>query len=176
MKNEIKRSTVRTSAGKLFALTVVGLAVVSTTGLTPAAYGENPSTGKLASQTGDLMWSTDLNSTLAQAKNKKKYVLADMYTDWCTWCKRLDRDTFSDPGMMTYLNTKYLCVKVNAESPKGGKAAADKYKVYEFPCVLVFEPSGRLIGKVLGYHKPDGFQQALEDLIKHPPSDPYLNE
>jgi thiol:disulfide interchange protein len=172
MKNEIKSSIVRTSAAGLFALAVVAVTVASTTGLSPAAQGE-PGRAKAVSQVGDLLWSTDLNSTLTQAKVKNKYVLADMYTDWCTWCKRLDRDTFANPAMMSYLNKKYLCVKVNAENPKGGKAAADKYKVFEFPCVLVFEPSGKLIGKIMGYHRPDEFQQTLEDLIKNPPSDPY---
>jgi len=128
-----------------------------------------------ASAITDLMWSTDLNSTLAQAKAKKMYVIADVYTDWCLWCKRLDRDTFNDPGMMAYLRKKYMPVKINAESPNGGKAAADKYKVNEFPCVLVFDPSGKLLGKIMGYHKPAEFQQALEDLILHPPADPYAS-
>lgn len=136
----------------------------------PPAKGDIP-----ASAMTDLLWSTDLNSTLAQAKTQKKYVLVDVYTDWCLWCKRLDRDTFMNPGMMAYLKKKYMTVKINAENPNGGRAAADKYKVNEFPCVLVFEPSGKLLGKIMGYHQPAEFQQLLEDLILHPPTDPYAS-
>lgn len=170
MKNEIKRSTVITSRIALvFAATVVFL----TPSMAPAAQEENRGSGKAATKTGDLLWATDLNTTLAQAKAKNKYVVADMYTSWCTWCKVLDRVTFANPAMMSYLNTKYLCVRVNAESPNGGTEAAEKYKVFEFPCVLVFEPSGKLIGKLMGFQRPDAMQKALENLLKNPQKDPY---
>ncbi len=177
MKNEIKRSFVKNS---LFALSLAAV-VFSTTGMAPAAQEENRGSGKAAVKTaakaaakaGDLLWSTDLNATLAQAKSKNKYVVADMYTDWCTWCKVLDRQTFANPAMISYLNSKYLCAKVNAENPNGGTEAAEKYKVFEFPCVLVFEPSGKLIGKLMGFQRPDAMQRALENLLKNPQKDPY---
>jgi len=168
MKNEIKRSIVRTRVARLMALVTVAIAAVSATMLTASAQAEKPAGNKLIAM-NDLMWSTDLYTSLAKAK--KKYVLADIYTDWCGWCKRLDRDTFSNPQMMSYLNSKYLCVKVNAENANG-KPVAAKYKVGGFPCALVFDPSGKFIGKLSGYYKPGEYQQALEDLIKNPPSDP----
>lgn len=134
-----------------------------------------PEKGIPASAMTDLFWSTDLNSTLAKAKTQKMYVLVDFYTDWCLWCKRLDRDTLSDPAVMAYLKKKYMLVKINAENPNGGKAAAEKYKVFEFPCLMVFESSGKLVGKITRYLKPGQFQQELEDLILHPPSDPHAS-
>lgn len=175
MKNEIKRSTVRTSAARLcvLATVVVAAAAVSMVVLTPAADADNK-TGNSLIAANDLLWATDLNTGLAQAKGKK-YVLADIYTDWCGWCKRLDRDTFANPQMMAYLNTKFVCVKVNAEHPNG-QPVATKYKVKGFPCALVFDPAGKIIGKLSGYFKPDDYRQALEDLIKHPPSDPLAEE
>ncbi|MCC7529751.1 MAG: thioredoxin family protein [Candidatus Melainabacteria bacterium] len=163
MKNEIKRSPVRTRAARLFVLATVAVAAVAAVVLTPVAQAAN-----------DLQWATDLNTGLAQAKGKK-YVLADIYTDWCGWCKRLDRDTFADPQMMAYLNTKFVCVKVNAEHANG-QPVASKYRVKGFPCALVFDPSGKIIGKLSGYFKPGDYKQALEDLIKHPPSDPLAEE
>ncbi len=169
MKNEIKRSIVVAS---FISLAIVA-GVYTTTALAQAAQEENRPTGKAVTKAGDLLWSTDLNATLAQAKGKNKYVLADMYTDWCTWCKVLDRQTFANPAMMSYLNAKYLCVKVNAENPNGGTVAAEKYKVFEFPCVLVFEPNGKLIGKLMGFQRPDAMQRALENLLKNPQKDPY---
>jgi thiol:disulfide interchange protein len=175
MKNEIKRGVVRTQ----LVLSAFSLAILTTAGfeMLPASAQKTAPIKSALPQSAitDLMWSTDLDSTLAQAKTQKKYVLADVYTDWCLWCKRLDRDTFQNPGMMSYLKKKYMTVKINAERPNGGKEAAEKYKVYEFPCILVFEPSGKLLGKIMGYHKPAEFQKALEDLIQHPPSDPYAS-
>lgn len=166
MKNEIKETKVRFGLKRVLLVASAVVATLSAGAFICSADAENKGT------TGnDLFWSTDLNSALAQAKSKNKYVLADVYTDWCGWCKRLDRDTFSDPQMMTYLNGKFVCVKVNAEQPNG-RPVASKYRVGGFPCALVFDPTGKMIGKLSGYNRPAEYQKMLEDLIKNPPSDP----
>lgn len=177
MKNEIKSSNVRTRFANIFALATVAITGLSLFGVAPQAQAQGNAPGASADKkliaVNDLMWSTSLATSLAQGKLKRKYVLADIYTDWCGWCKRLDRDTFANPQMMSYLNTKWVCAKINAEGSAEGKEVASKYRVSGFPCALVFDPSGKFIGKLSGYFKPDDYQKALEDLIKNPPSDPY---
>lgn len=153
---------------------ILSLSVIATSIFavgTPVEAQKAGSGKTLIAQAGDVNWATDLNAALTQARGSK-YVLADVYTDWCGWCKRLDKDTFANPQMMSYLNSKFICVKVNAENPAGGKAAAQKYKVSGYPCALVFEPSGKLLGKISGYLKPAEYQAALEAMIKNPPADP----
>ncbi|CAN5227575.1 hypothetical protein BH11CYA1_BH11CYA1_44550 [soil metagenome] len=115
-----------------------------------------------------LGWKASLDAGLEEAKDKKKYVLADVYTDWCGWCKKLDKDTFQDEQMVKYLKGKFVCVKLNAEGSKEGRAAAKKYHVHGFPCSLVFNTEGKFIGRLSGYMEPDKFQSALEDLIANP--------
>ncbi len=39
----------------------------------------------------------------------------DTYTDWCGWCKKMDKDTFTNPVIADILNTKFYPVKFNAE-------------------------------------------------------------
>jgi len=48
----------------------------------------------------------DVNSGLQEGKSAHKYVLADVYTDWCGWCKRLDRDTFNNQSLINFLESK----------------------------------------------------------------------
>jgi uncharacterized protein YyaL (SSP411 family) len=31
------------------------------------------------------------------SKKDKRKVFIDVYTDWCGWCKVMDKNTFSDP-------------------------------------------------------------------------------
>ncbi|HNB21156.1 MAG TPA: thioredoxin family protein [Candidatus Melainabacteria bacterium] len=177
MKNEIKRSIVKNRLARLFAVASIAIAAILTLMAHPQANAQGQKAGDSSDKrliaVNDLMWSTSLATSLNQAKLKRKYVLADMYTDWCGWCKRLDRDTFSNPQMMAYLNSKYVCAKINAEGNAEGRQVAAKYRVSGFPCGLVFDPSGKFIGKLSGYYKPDEYQNALEQLIKNPPSDPY---
>ena len=46
----------------------------------------------------------------------KKKVFIDLYTSWCSWCKRMDGSTFSDLTIVNYMNAKYYCVKFDAET------------------------------------------------------------
>lgn len=55
-------------------------------------------------------------SQLAEAQKKEpRKVLIDIYTDWCGWCKKYDREVFTDQKLIEYLNKTYYCVKFNAE-------------------------------------------------------------
>jgi len=46
-------------------------------------------------------------------ENKKLFV--DVYTDWCSWCKKMDKTTFMNPVIVEYINRNYLPVKFDAE-------------------------------------------------------------
>ncbi len=50
-------------------------------------------------------------------KNKKKprKIFIDVYTDWCGWCKVMDKQTFSDPLIIQYINKNFYAVKLDGE-------------------------------------------------------------
>jgi len=48
-------------------------------------------------------------------KKTPKTIFIDMYTDWCGWCKKMDQATFANPGIASYLNANFYCVKFDAE-------------------------------------------------------------
>jgi thioredoxin-related protein len=82
-----------------------------------------------------LQEATDLVQT---DKNPKK-IFIDVYTDWCGWCKRMDKDTFQNAQVAAYMNENFYMVKLDGE----GKEPIDfKGKTY------TFVPSGRR-----GYHQ-----------------------
>lgn len=105
---------------------------------------------------------------MQEASKARKYILADVYTDWCGWCKRLDRDTFSDPELMHFLSEKFVLVKANAEDGGAGQKLKNDYGVEGYPCALVFDPDGKLIGRIVGFKDAQGYQSALRNIIEHP--------
>src|SRR5262249_48666040 len=56
------------------------------------------------------------NQGAAEAAASKRPILVDVYTDWCGWCKRMDRDVYSREDVRGYLKRYFVVVKLDAES------------------------------------------------------------
>ena len=66
-------------------------------------------------QAQSIQWMTFEEAIEAQQSVKKK-VFVDIYTDWCSWCKKMDQTTFHNKVIADYINEHYYPVKFNAES------------------------------------------------------------
>jgi thioredoxin-related protein len=71
----------------------------------------------LSQDNKNVKWYTFEEAVELAKKNPKKLFI-DVYTDWCGWCKVMDRNTFEHPVISTYLNENFYPVKFNAESTK----------------------------------------------------------
>lgn len=76
---------------------------------------------------GPIKWYT-IEEAQAAMKKKPKKIFVDVYTDWCGWCKVMDRKTFSHPVIAKYLNENFYPVKFDAE---GTQNVIYKDKVYK---------------------------------------------
>ena len=61
-----------------------------------------------------IKWCT-FQEAVELSKTTKKKIFIDVYTDWCGWCKVMDKNTFSHPVIAKYMNEKFYSVKLNAE-------------------------------------------------------------
>ncbi|MBS1616419.1 MAG: DUF255 domain-containing protein [Bacteroidetes bacterium] len=62
----------------------------------------------------EIHWMNLDEVQVAMNKQPKK-VWIDVYTDWCGWCKRMDKTTFQNPNVIKYMNEHFYAVKLNAE-------------------------------------------------------------
>jgi len=69
----------------------------------------------LSGQTVKVRWYT-VEEAAKLAKESPRPIFIDTYTDWCGWCKKLDKDVFDDQVIAQILNEKYYPVKFDAES------------------------------------------------------------
>jgi thioredoxin-related protein len=65
----------------------------------------------------EIKWLT-MEEALILHKSEPRKIVVDMYTDWCGWCKKMDREVYKNPGIAKYLNDNYYVVKFNTEKYK----------------------------------------------------------
>ena len=125
----------------------------------------------------DINWlSWDQAVSMAQSDDNPKKIFIDVYTDWCGWCKKMDKDTFQNPEVALYMNQNFYMVKLDGEGkdpiefrgktykyvPSGRRgyhelAAALLNGRLSYPTVVFLDEDLNLLSPVPGYQKPGPF-------------------
>ncbi|WP_459212696.1 thioredoxin family protein [Aquimarina rhabdastrellae] len=148
--------------------------------------------GTMSMQAQEIEWMT-MNEALAAQKKDPKKIFMDAYTDWCGPCKLLDKKTFRNKDVVTYVNKNFYPVKFNAEGTeeivyndftytnpnyqpgKKGRNSqhffANALKISGYPSMVFFDEEGNVIAPVVGYRTP----QQLEIYLKMVATDAYKN-
>lgn len=95
-----------------------------------------------------IEWQPDWDTARRAGLESGKPIMIDFHTDWCFWCKRLDRDTYPHADVVK-LSTRQVSLKLNAE--REGRELARKYGVRSYPTILYLTPAGVELGRVAGY-------------------------
>lgn len=125
----------------------------------------------------ELKWlSFDEGYKLSQKTGK--VMLVDVYTDWCGWCKRMDKDTYSKSEIIEYINKNYIPVKFNPEinnvryqyknmnlSGMELMGAIGNNEIRGYPATVFLNPSKEQYRVVSGYYDATRFQNVLTSII-----------
>ena len=121
-------------------------------------------------------WIENQAAGLQTAKSGNKLVLMDFTgSDWCGWCKKLDREVFSTPEFQEYAKKNLVLVELDfprqktmaPETKKQNAELAQQYRIQGYPTIIVLNSVGKQVGE-LGYMEggPKAFIAALEKLPK----------
>ena len=108
-----------------------------------------------------LAWVRDLDRAYYLAKRDKKFIIADLYTDWCTWCRVMEYQTYGDPGIVKDLGPRYVWLRLNAETEEDGVEAQRRFKISGYPATVIVEPEEGLYEKTQGFLSPEQFRQMV---------------
>jgi thioredoxin-related protein len=105
-----------------------------------------------------------------------KMILVDVYTDWCGWCKKMDKETFTDVQVIAYVNDHFYAVKLHAEKTdrkftfKGKEyteaSMAKTMRVSSYPNFVIMDATMENITQLPGYRQPQPFIEGLEGIVK----------
>ncbi|MFM8911884.1 MAG: thioredoxin family protein [Flammeovirgaceae bacterium] len=99
-------------------------------------------------QTTKVNWLT-FEEAVEKSKNEKRKLFVDVYTDWCGYCKMMDKNTFSDPEIAKLLNERFYPVKFNAEQREDVNFQGTLFKFIEQ--ANVHQLAALLLNNKLGY-------------------------
>ena len=127
----------------------------------------------------EVKWYTIEKAIELNRKEPKKLVV-DVYTDWCVWCKVMDKNTFGNAIIAEYLNKKYYPVKFNAEQKENITIGDNTYKFVAqgrrgyhelaaallnnkmgYPSVVFLDEQIRIIQPFQGYIKARQFDEIM---------------
>jgi thioredoxin-related protein len=125
-----------------------------------------------------IIW-LSVDQVAGRLQQEKRPVLIDLYTNWCGWCKQMDKNTYSNRQVEQYLRDKFYTVKVDAETHTviswGGityqfnpQYRSNEFALYlthgrlEFPTTIIIPP-GQEPQAIPGYMGP----KDLELLVKY---------
>ncbi|MBT8311526.1 MAG: DUF255 domain-containing protein [Flavobacteriaceae bacterium] len=125
----------------------------------------------------EVQWMTWEEATnLATTEENPKKIFVDVYTDWCGWCKKMDKDTFQNAEVAAYMSKNFYMVKLDGEGkepitykgktfkfvPSGKKgyhqlALALLQGRLSYPTVVFLDENLNMLSPVPGYQKPKPF-------------------
>ena len=111
-------------------------------------------------RTAPVQWfEGDLEAALAEAGARRTVVMAEFYTEWCGWCRRLEADTLSKPEVRRELES---IVSLRLDAEREGAELAERFGVDSYPTLVFLDPEGREVERILGYLPPDTFLRRVQ--------------
>jgi len=118
------------------------------------------------SASGAISWYS-FQEGMALAEKEKKKVFIHFYATWCPSCKKMEKETFRNTAVITYLNKNYISIKVNTDAESalssefGVRGVPDNWFLSEASKPITSQPGylpSKLFLPILKYIHTDSFE------------------
>lgn len=106
-----------------------------------------------------IEWQTDLKAAYRLAVRDDKPILIVFGASWCTFCHKLDRETFADRRMVEFVQSSFIPVHLDFDKEPH---AAKVLEVEQLPASVVLSPEADLLKRTIGYYKYDKYREELD--------------
>ncbi|BDD05227.1 thioredoxin family protein [Aureibacter tunicatorum] len=136
--------------------------------------------GGLASNAQDKIEWLTFEEVEERSKKEPRKVLVDVYTDWCGWCKKMDKTTYENKKVVEYVNKNFYAVKFDAEDKNTIHFNGNDFEYVEtgrkginklawellggkmsYPSTVFLDEKFRIITPVAGYLDANNFDVIL---------------
>jgi thioredoxin-related protein len=106
---------------------------------------------------GKVWFKGDFAAAQVEAGERDTLIMIDFYTTWCTWCKRMDKESFARDDIQDELR-QLVAMKVNAE--RRGEELAERFEVSSYPTIVFVDTTGSEVDRI-HYLPPDELRERL---------------
>lgn len=93
-------------------------------------------------------WSSDVENSLRAANSSHRDVLLKFTADWCGYCKKMERTTFTDPEIVTFVHDNFVPVLVDADQHRN---LMRDLSIKGLPAILIVSPDMKIVARITGY-------------------------
>lgn len=108
-----------------------------------------------------ISWQNSYSSGLALAEKEKKMQMLYFYTDWCGWCKKMEKESFSNKELKGLLD-QFVKVKIDGDKDK---QTTQKYAVKGYPTLVFTDSEGIVIEKIIGFLPANTLGQKIRTIL-----------
>ena len=141
--------------------------ILSVVGLAVAAITASPAS---------ITWERDYEKAIEQARAENKLIIADMFTDWCVLCKKMDEETFGDRQLMQDMADKYIWLKLNTEKEEDGIRLQKEFAILTYPTILLLDEEGEEIDRIQQFLPAPAFTETVQSFAENPNSLAHLRK
>lgn len=107
-------------------------------------------------------WSPDVETALRSANSSGRLVLMKFTADWCGYCKKMERETFTRPNVARTVNEQFVPVLVDADKHQG---LVQNLKIKGLPALLVVSPDMVILSRITGYQTEEKLMPKLQAVL-----------
>lgn len=115
-------------------------------------------------QAASIRWRNDVGRAAKEAKGSGKPLLIEVSTDWCHYCKKMERETFSDHEIAEHISHCFVPLKLDGDEDQ---AIIKRLGVKSFPTMVIVSPEMKVVTSIRGFRTARQLSDDLSAVCSH---------
>ena len=120
-------------------------------------------------QNQEINWGKNLDLAFDSASISNKIIMIEFMAEWCSPCKKMEKETFSNEKVIRKLN-EFILIKIDVDKQqdiaKEYNRNAKKYGGIGIPNILFIDKEKNIVHQIVGFHTASQLITVLDSVLK----------